>query len=70
MRGYGLGPNLARLLKNYWKRQRIIPKTGKCLVTLFKTRRGVTKGDPTSLMIFNIVVDAVVRLVLDMVCGP
>ena len=30
----------------------------------------MTKGDPTSLMIFNIVVDAVVRLVLDMVCGP
>ena len=33
------------------------------------TGRGVTQGDPVSPMIFNIVVDAVVREVLDMVCG-
>ena len=28
------------------------------------------QGDPASFMIFNIVVDAVVRAVLDMVCRP
>ena len=32
--------------------------------------RGVTQGDPTSPMIFNIVVDAVVRATLEVVCGP
>ena len=31
LRGYGLGPNLARLLKNYQKRQRIVPKAVNCL---------------------------------------
>ena len=68
--GYGMGPNLARLLTAYWDRQRIVLKTGKFLGKEFKTGRGLTKGDPASTMIFNIVVDAVVRAVLDMVCGP
>ena len=25
LRGYGMGPNLARLLENYWRRHRIVP---------------------------------------------
>ena len=32
--------------------------------------RGVTHGNPTSSMIFNVVVDAVVSAVLDVVCRP
>ena len=36
----------------------------------FSTGRGVTQGGPTSPMIFNIVVDAVVRAVLGVVCRP
>ena len=36
----------------------------------FGTGRGVTQGDPASPMIFNTVVDAVVRAVLGVVCGP
>ena len=70
LRGYGLGPNLARLLDNYWRRQRIVPKVGKYLVTEFGTGIVVTQGDPASPMIFNIVVDAVVHAVLDEVCSP
>ena len=27
--GYGMGPNLERLLENYWKGQRIFPEEGK-----------------------------------------
>ena len=69
MRGYGLGPNLSLLLTRYWYRQRIAPKSGKYLGKYFRTRRGVTQGDPISPMIFNIVVDAVVREVLGVVCG-
>ena len=30
----------------------------------------MTQGDPASLMILNIVVDAVVRAVLEAVCSP
>ena len=29
LRGYGLGPNLARILDNYWYRQQITHKVGK-----------------------------------------
>ena len=65
LRGYGMGPNIAQLLENYWKWQRIVPKLGKCLRIAFGTGIGVTQGDPISPMIFNIVVDAVVRAVLE-----
>ena len=66
--GYRVGPNLARILENYWRRQRIVPKVSKYLGTAFWTGRGVTQGDPASLMIFNIVVDALVRAVLVDIC--
>ena len=29
LRGYGLGPNLQRLLQQYWDRQKVVPKTVK-----------------------------------------
>ena len=70
MRGYGLGLNLSCLLKNYWKRQMIVSKASKCLGIAFETGRGLIQGDPTSPMVFNIMVDAVVRAVLNMLCGP
>ena len=65
-----MGPNIAQILENYWKRQRIVPKVGKYLGTEIGTGRGVTQGDPTSPMIFNIVVDVVVHVVLEEVCRP
>ena len=69
LRGYGLGPNLACILNNYWRRQRIVPKVGKYLGAASGTGRGVTQGYPTDLMNFNIVVDAVVRAVIEEVCS-
>ena len=63
--GYGLGKNLDRLLEKYWRRHRIVPKLGKYLGTVFGAGIGLTQGDPASPMIFNIVVDAVVRAVLE-----
>ena len=36
----------------------------------FGTGRGVTQGDPESPIIFNIVVDALLRAVLAEVCRP
>ena len=65
LRGYWLGPNLGQLLKNYWRRQRIVPKVGKYLGTAFGTGIGVTQGDPASPTVFRIVVDVVVHVVLE-----
>ena len=70
LRGYGLGLNLDRLLTHYWERQRIVPKAGKFLRKAFGTGRGVTQVNPTSPMIFNVMVDAVERALLDEVFGP
>ena len=44
--GYGVGLNLARLLKSYWERQRIAPKTGKFLGDCFWTGRSLTQRYP------------------------
>ena len=68
--GYGMGPNLVRLLKNYWKWQRVLPKVDKCLGAAFGTWRGVKQRDLTYPISFNIVVNVVVRVVLDVVCSP
>ena len=70
LRGYGLGPNLDRLLGHYWEKQMIVPRARKLLGSLFGTGLGVTQGDTASPMIFNIVVDSVVQAVLEEVCGP
>ena len=70
MRGYGIGPDLACLLENYCKWQSIVPKVGKCMGAAFGTGIGVTQGDPRYPIIFNIVVDVVVRAVFDVVYSP
>ena len=65
-----MGLDLARLLENYWKQQRIYPKAGNFLGTVFGKGRVLTQGNPASPMIFNIVVDAVVWEVMEVVCSP
>ena len=65
-----MGPNLARLLENYWKRHWIVPKVSQFLGEVFGTGIIVTQGDPISPMIFNILVDLVVRAALEKVCSP
>ena len=67
LRGYGMGPNLARLLKSYMVPQRIVPNTGKFPVKAFYMGRGLTQGDPATPTIFHTVVIAVVQAVLDVV---
>ena len=70
LRGYGMGPNMPCLLAHHWYNQQILPKVGIFLGKVFGTGRGVTKVDPVSPMIFNIVVDVVARLLLAEVCEP
>ena len=70
LRGCMLGLNLDRILKNYRKRHMIVSMSGMCLGTVFWALIGVTQSNPASLMIFNIVVDAVVQAVLGVVYIP
>ena len=48
----------------------MVTKAGKYYGKMFSTWRGVTQGDPVSLTLFNIIVDAVVRATFQDICGP
>ena len=56
LRGYMIGKNTARLIPHHWDNLIFDPKEKMFLGTLFGKGRGVRQGDPTSPMIFNIVV--------------
>ena len=64
-----MGQIMARLIAHHWDNLMFIPKVDRSLGTPFGTGRGVTQGDPASPMIFNIVVEAVARAELEVVCG-
>ena len=67
VQGHGMGKRMARLIENHWDNLMFVPKIKRFLETPFGTVIGVTQGDPTSPMIFNIVVDTVVRAKLEVV---
>ena len=67
---YRMGQRMARLIAHQWDNLMFIQKAKRFLGTPFVTVRGVTQVDPASPMIFNIVVDAVVRATLEVVCAP
>ena len=68
--GYGLGPNLQRLIQCYWDKQKVEPNSRKYFGRSFRIETGVTHGDLVFQTIFNILVDAVVRVVILEVCEP
>jgi hypothetical protein len=60
--GYGAGPKLTNVLRNFWESAKLICKArGYYGQRPFSTGRGVTQGGPASPQIFNIVVDVVLR---------
>ena len=59
--GYGVGTQARGLLKTYWRRLTMVARAGRYYRTAFGGERGVTKGDPLSPTIFNVVVDVVVQ---------
>lgn len=63
LEGYGVGPNIRSILKTFWENQVVALKQNNFYGKAFKIGRGVTQGDIVSPMIFNIVVDTVVRVV-------
>ena len=69
LEGYGVGPSAMRLLKTYWRRLNMVARAGGYYRETFKGDRGVTQGDPLSPIIFNVVVDAVVRHWIDGIGG-
>ena len=70
LRGYGMGQNTVSLIGHHWYNILFVLKARRFLGVVFGTGRRFTKGDPAFPMIFNIVVDAVMREVLEVVCGP
>ena len=70
LQGYGIGKRMARLITHHWDSLMFVPKVNRFLGTPFSTGRGFTQGDPSSPMILNIVVDAVVGATLEVVCVP
>ncbi|EJK60561.1 hypothetical protein THAOC_19061 [Thalassiosira oceanica] len=61
MEGYGVGPNMLRLIRTFWDEQKLVCRAAKRYGKPFKASRGVTQGGPLSPKIFNIMVDAIVR---------
>jgi hypothetical protein len=61
LEGYGLGANLRRFLSMIWEGDTMVPKQSGYFGKAFKASRGVRQGDIISPMIFNIVLDAVIR---------
>ena len=70
LQGYRMGKRMTRLIAHHWDKLMFVPKVNRFLGTPFSTGRGFTQGDPSSPMILNIVVDAVVGATLEVVCVP
>ena len=60
---YGVGPNIQRYVANIWEDQKFFCKQGGFFSTEIDAERGVTQGDVNSPVIFNSIVDAVLRKV-------
>ena len=61
LQGYGVGPRMLGLLNNFWNKLQLVPRQSGFYGAPISSDRGVTQGDPLSPIIFNVVVDAVVR---------
>ena len=65
-----MGNIMVRLITHHWYNLMFVPKVKIFLGTPFGTVRGVTQVYPASHMIFNIMVDALVRATLEVICVP
>jgi hypothetical protein len=61
LEGYGVGMNIRRILSTIWDGDTMVPKQSGFFGKPFRASRGVRQGDIVSPIIFNIVIDAVVR---------
>jgi hypothetical protein len=58
---YGIGPKALRIIQRFWNHAKLVCHIGGCYGDPFIAYCGVTQGGPLSSLIFNLVVDAVVR---------
>ena len=65
--GYGVGPHLYGILETFWNHQQVVPINNGFHRPEFNATRGTTQVGLVSLMIFNVVVDNVIRTWLDMI---
>ncbi len=68
LEGYGAGPNMVRLIPNFWRDVTMVCHASVNYRGPFCAGRGVTQGGPLSAKLFNILVDAVVREWLRQLC--
>lgn len=61
LEAYGVGPNLRRIFVRIWEGDTMVPQQEGYFGKSFRARRGVRQGDIISPLIFNIMVDTVLR---------
>ena len=65
LRGYGVGPNVIAFLEAVWENDNCVPRRNGFYGEMFQQQRGVRQGDSLSPIIFNVVVDAIIKAWLD-----
>lgn len=58
---YGMGPNMLRLVRNFWDGQQVVARQSGFHGHVFEATRGTTQGSIVSPTLFNIVLDCVTR---------
>ena len=61
MKKYGVGPRICRYVETIWRDQAFLLKQSGFFSNPIDVERGVTQGDTDSPIIFNLIVDAVLR---------
>ena len=61
LEAYGVGPNILRIIRTFWERHKVVPRASGYHGRAFQATRGVTQGDILSPMVFNIVVDCIIK---------
>jgi hypothetical protein len=59
--GYGIGPNICRVISTYWELETIIPKSAKYFGTPFHPENGLRQGGPKVPTKFDLIIDSVIR---------
>ena len=65
LKAYGVGPNILRYINIVWQRQRFFLRQEGFYSDQIEIERGCTQGDVDSPTIFNILIDAVLRRLMN-----